>query len=631
MMKKTIPFLCLLFFTTLLVYPQQYGELYIPLEYQRAIKNGTRSIDGKPGVNYWQNYSDYKIKAEINPKSKELFGEEKIIYHNNSPDTLKQLVVRIYQDIYRKGNTRDFELPAKAITDGTEIKKIIINGLDILLEGAKESPHRQGTNLIFNLEKPVPPKTNIDLEFKWSYTISQLAPIRTGAYDSTSYLVAYWYPQMAVYDDISGWDMLNYTGNQEFYNDFSNYEVEITMPKGFLVWATGVLQNPEDVYSENILKKFKEAINSDKVVRIVTEEDLKNGLVTKDGPKNTWKYKAEGVTDFAFGTSDHYLWDGSSVLVDDNTKRKTFVDAAYKKESKDFYEVAEIARNSVYMLSHEFPGYPFPYPKITIFNGSGGMEYPMMVNDGSSNERWGTVHVTSHEISHTYFPFMMGINERAYAWMDEGWATALPFDIQEKLSPGYKPRERNAASYSEYGGTLGEVPLMVPSFLLTGSSYRTASYRRPGCAYDFLRDMLGDSLMKNALHEYMNRWKGKHPVPFDFFFTFNDVTKQNLNWYWKKWFFDWAYPDLAIGKVEKVKGKNSIEVVNIGGIPLPVYLQVTFSDGSTQNVKQTAIVWKNGNTKTTVVIDNNKKIKNIIQGKPEVPDVDKSNNVYEGK
>lgn len=629
-MNKILPFFLVIFFSCVFsISSQTQNQLYTPIEYQRAYKKGTRSMDGKAGVNYWQNSSDYKIRVEINPSTRELSGEETITYHNNSPDTLKQLVVRLYPDIYRKGNIRDFEIPPQAVTEGTNIKQVTLNGKEITLKGSEESPVRQGTNLIFKLNSPIPPKSKVSLGFKWNYIISEEAPIRTGAYDSTSFLVAYWYPQMAVYDDISGWDMLNYTGSQEFYNDFSNYDVEITLPKGFLVWATGLLQNPEEVYSERTLEKVKEAWKSDKVVRIVTEEDLRKGAVTADNPKNTWKYKAENVSDFAFGTSNHYLWDGSTVVVDSSTGRKTFVDAAYKKESKDFYEVAEIARNSVAMLSHDFPGYPFPYPKETVFNGSGGMEYPMMVNDGSSQERWGTVHVTSHEISHTYFPFMMGINERAYAWMDEGWATALPYDIQEKLSPGYKPRARNAESYSKYGGTEGEVPLMVPSYILTGASYRTASYRRPGCAYDFLRDMLGDSLMKKALHEYMNRWREKHPTPFDFFYTFNDVTKQNLNWYWKAWFYDWAYPDLAVGKITNSSGRNFIEVENIGKLPLPVYLNVTYKDGTKETIKQTAAVWKNGNEKAIIAVKNNKKIKEVELGDPRVPDVDISNNKKE--
>jgi aminopeptidase N len=258
------------------------------------------------------------------------------------------------------------------------------------------------------------------------------------------------------------------------------------------------------------------------------------------------------------------------------------------------------------------------------------MEYPMMVNDSSVPELQGTVHLTSHEISHTYFPFFMGINERKYAWMDEGWATMLPFDFQTEHAPGYDPRTRNVQGYSEIAGREEDVPPMVLSYNLHGAAYRTASYRRPGAAYEILRQMLGDDLFKKCLHEFMNRWKGKHPMPFDFFFSFNDAASQNLDWFFKPWFFENKYPDLSLSVSRDNGGKINIVVTNLGGLPLPILIKATYDDGSSEIIFDVkADVWKDGNNIFTTTNVLKKKIKKIELGSTQIPDVDFKNNTIE--
>jgi hypothetical protein len=352
-------------------------------------------------------------------------------------------------------------------------------------------------------------------------------------------------------------------------------------------------------------------------------------LVTTNKEELIYKFKTDYVPDFVFATSDHFLWDGSSLIVDKKSGRRTFISAAYKKESKDFYTVADVGRKAIESFSTQIPGVPFPYPQMTVFNGEGGMEFPMMVNDSSEPELQGTVHLTSHEISHTYFPFYMGINERKYAWMDEGWATMLPFDFQTANAPGYDPRTRNAKSFSEFAGNEQDVPPMVLSYELRGASYRTASYRRPGAAYEFLRQMLGDDLFKKCLHEYMNRWNGKHPIPFDFFFTFNYVTGQNLDWYFNPWFFENKYPDLTLSAKITDNGV-SISIVNKGGLPVPIKLKFNYEDGTNEFVyEKNADVWKNGNVAVTTVLQMKKKVKKIELGTTQIPDVNMKDNTVE--
>jgi aminopeptidase N len=265
---------------------------------------------------------------------------------------------------------------------------------------------------------------------------------------------------------------------------------------------------------------------------------------------------------------------------------------------------------------------------MTVFNGQGGMEFPMMCNNSAVKELQGTVHLTSHEICHTYFPFYMGINERKYAWMDEGWATMLPFDFQTENAPGYDPRSRNAEGYSEVAGYDSDLPMMIPSYDLRGPAYRTASYRRPGAAYEFLRQVLGDEVFKKALREYMNRWNGKHPIPYDFFFTFDNVVGEDLSWFWKPWFFEQGFPDLGIKAVSN--GKEVI-VERIGSLPVPLDLEITYDDGSNEIIHKTAKVWEHGEKEISIKINEIKKIMKAELLTIHNPDVNKENNIFEEK
>lgn len=603
-------------------------SLYIPRNIQKAYTNGTRSSDGMPGKNYWQNSSDYKIQVKIEPKNKMLAGKESITYHNNSPDTLKHLVIRLYQNLNKIGAARDFNMDTASITGGDMIKSLSVN--EFLLDPDTSSlVSLRGTNLFLKLKNPLTPKSSINLSFEWEFKIPNAHNPRMGFYDSTSFLIGYWYPQMSVYDDIDGWDTYDYTGQQEFYNDFSNYDVEITVPNTFGVWATGKLQNPFDVLNDKYFNRYNNAQTSDDIIHIVDTTDLKtNKIYSQKSENNTWHYKADNVTDFCFGTSDHYLWDAVSLVVDDNTNRRVYIAAVYKEQSKDFYNVDDIARKSINYFSKVFPAVPFPFPSMTVFNGAGGMEFPMVVNDGSYKNKIATVHVTSHEISHTYFPFYMGINETKYAWMDEGMATFIPFDLQAELAPGYNPRAVNASSYAKFAGDEMEMPMIIPSVLLDGASYRVASYRRPGAAYDILRQTLGKETFDRTFREYIKRWNGKHPIPYDFFNTFNKVSKENLDWYWKPWFFKRGYPDLAIKNVEADGNKVKITISRVGDIPIPVNLNITDSDDSISNIYKEASIWKNGDKEITIEKTLQNPVKKIMLGSPIIPDTDLSNNIY---
>ena len=605
-------------------------SLYMPLNIQKAYANGTRSYDGQPGPSYWVNHAAYRIDVRFTPDTRTISGSETIEYFNESPDTLRKLVLRLYQDNRRFGAQRDWPVAKEDLHDGEQISLLKINDQTIPTEN-NNAVRRAGTNMIVRLDQPLPPRQSIQIAVNWQYVVSHISNIRNGCYDSTSCFIGYWYPQVAVYDDIDGWDQYNYTGLQEFYNDFSDFDVRITVPNHFVVWATGLLQNPEQVFPEKILDRYRQAKTSDQINHIITEQDYREGAVTKtDRPTNTWYFKARQVPDFAFALSDHYLWDLTSLRVEKD--RRVLIGAAFKKESKDFFDVCRIARASIDYYSTTLPGVPFPFPALTVFNGHGGMEYPMMVNDGSAQRRASTVHVTSHEIAHSYFPFYMGINERKYAWMDEGWATMLPFELQHRLAEEYDPIARTVHRYESVAGSEFDLPMFVPTIVYGSNafrpSYRNEAYNRSGMAYYLLQRLMGKEKFRQALQEYVRRWHGRHPIPYDFFFTFDQVYGQDLSWFWKPWFFEFGFPDLAIKDVMMNHDGANILIEKIGRLPVPVELNVTFADSTTKQISRGIEVWRSGVSGISLNLPGHKKILSVQLGSDHIPDANKENNYF---
>lgn len=622
-MKLLSPFLLFILISVNFIKAQD-TNLFIPVEMQRAYQKKTRSFDGKPGVNYWQNGSVYDIKVTVDPSTRMVTGKETILYKNNSPDSLGQLVIRLYQNLNKPGAQRDFPLDTLALNSGVKINHLLVGG-DTL---DPKDPIRltySGTVLTIDLKRKLYSGESVSLNIGWTLTIPNYDQVRMGAYSDTDFMIAFWYPQMAVYDDLYGWDKSEYTGQAEFYNDFSDYNVEIFVPMGYSVWSTGTLQNKEELFTEKFLERYNKALNSEEVVKIIGPDDV-NKQIYKNNTQLRWHYKASSVPDFAFAMSNRFLWDGVSASASEN--KKVFVSAAYDPISKDFYEVAELSKKIIESLSTEFPGVPFPYPCMTVFNGGGGMEYPMMVNDASSGERWGTVHLTAHEITHTYFPFYMGTNETRFAWMDEGWAVMLPQEIQAKLSPGYEPLKRNIINYMRYIGTYQDIPPMVVSFALSGNMYFSSYYNRAGAAYYFLRDALGKEVFDKALREYIRIWNGKHPMPYDFFFTFNRVAGDDLSWFWKPWFFDFGYPDLTIIDARMEGTKVKFLVRKLGNIPIPVSATIYLNNGKTIKYYESARIWSSGETQVWLETEVEGTVQYINLGNPEIPDIYNTNNLF---
>ena len=580
----------------------QAQTLTLPPEIQKAFDNGTRNSNGKPGKKYWQNHGVYNISVSMTPPNRLINGVEEIVYTNNSPDVLKSLNMKLIVNVHRAGGRGGAPNPAEGITVD-----------EIKIDGSKANWDNNAattTNYMVDLDKPLEPHHSVKLNINWHYMLSK-SPGRDGVIDSTSFYLAYFYPRVSVYDDYKGWDTQPHTGSLEFYNDFNDYTLKVTVPKNFLVWATGDLQNAAEVLQPAAAERLTRSFTSDSTVHVATAQDIAAKSVTAQNATNTWVWKANDISDVAVGVSDHYDWDAGSVVVDDKTGRRASMQAAFPDASDDFHHSVQFGHYSLSWFSHNWPGVPYPFSKSTAFQGFADMEYPMMINDSHEKDLVFAELVQDHEQAHTFFPFYMGTNESRYAFMDEGWATTLEYliGITEK---GQKQAEE---FYKQFRVTRWihrphdkEQPIITPSPEVTYGAGDNA-YGKPSLSYLALKDFLGDELFKKALHTYMENWHGKHPIPWDYFNSMTAGSGKKLNWFFYNWFYTPGYIDIALDNVKQAGGGYDLSIRNIGGFAVPFDVDVTYTDGSTESFHQTPAVWEKDQKATTVHLNTTKAIK----------------------
>ncbi|WP_241737927.1 M1 family metallopeptidase [Hymenobacter polaris] len=599
------------------------AALPTPRNILAAYAKGTRSLDGQPGPKYWQNGADYDIKVNFDPATRLVAGTVGIAYRNNSPDSLRQLWFKLYPNLYQKGAPRDGKFAADDLSDGVKIERLTFNGQ--VLDPARYVI--DNTNMTVSLPRALGPRQAAQVAVTYSYTLNKGSHQRTGEVAPGVAFVAYFFPRVAVYDDVDGWNRLPYLGSAEFYNDFCNFKVDVTVPRNFLVWATGDLTNADKVLSKKYLTRLRAAEKKDGITSIIDSTEARLHDATAPNAYNTWHFEARNVVDFAFATADHYVWQATSLVVDPATKRRTRVDAVYNPKHDDFEEVAKFGRKTVEAMSYTFPKWPFPYSHETVFDGLDQMEYPMMVNDNPTPTREEGITLTDHEIFHTMFPFYMGINETKYGWMDEGWATIGEWLISPLIQPGLVD-DYGMVPYAQAAGTEQDAPIVTLTTQQKGTPFFLNSYPKPGLGYLYVKDMLGDELFTKALHHYIRDWHGKHPLPNDFFYSMNAGAGQNLNWFWQRWFFDPGYPDLAITSVVRPADKPAqITVTAKGSKPLPVDLTVTFDNGSTEQIHRSVAVWQNAST-VTVPVRSGRTIQKVTLGSLYTPDSYPADNTW---
>ncbi len=576
----------------------QAQSLYMPRDIKKAYDNGTRSLDGKPGAKYWQNRARYNISITAAPPLSTVKGTETITYINNSPDTLKRLNMKLILNIHRPGSARMGDAGPDYLTSGIQIDTFLIAGQKMTWNNVQNA----STNQAVSLGKPLMPHDSVKINIAWHFDASKQSG-REGQIDSTSYYLAYFYPRVSVYDDYNGWDRVAFVDAQEFYNDFNDYTLNVTVPKNFIVWATGTLQNPTKVLQKEYADRLQRSMTSDSTINVATIDEVTGNKVTNQSASNTWTWTATNISDVAVGLSNHYIWDAGSVIVDSKTGRRSSMQAAYSVAGTDFKKSVQYGRNALGWFSHNWPGVPYPFPKMTAFQGFADMEYPMMVNDSQMGDPGFAQLVQDHEIAHTWFPFYMGINETRYAFMDEGWATTLEYLIgtaekgKAKADEFYKQFRING--WINNRSSNQDIPVITQTSELT-TGYGNNAYGKPSLSYLALKDMLGDELFKKALHGYMDRWHGKHPIPWDYFNSMSNVSGRNLNWFFNNWFFTNYYNDLAIKNPVTGKDGYTFTVANIGGFAIPFDVVITYADGTTKTIHKTPAVWE-ANQKQTLV------------------------------
>ena len=608
-----------------------------PASFQRAVEKGTRTPDGRPGPNYWQQWTDYRIEAELDPATHRLTGTATIRYQNNSPDTLRMLVLHLRPNLFAPTAQRNRTVP---VTEPVELASVAVNGETLRAPGSGgvAGYSVNGTLLGVRMRQPLLPKASTELVIAWSYPVPPNGAPRGGWQDSVHY-VSYWYPQMAVYDDVNGWTADQYMGNAEFYMGYGSYDVSLTVPSGYLVTATGSLANADSVLSKQTRDRLAQARRSRDIVHVVTEADRGAGKATAPGAggKLTWRFTADTVRDFAWGTAPDWLWDATHAVVGDATGDGRADTASINsfwrpaRRAAFWQENARYTRHSIEFLSQYL--WPYPWAHMTSVDGPpscGGMEYPMMTCIGGARDSTSMYGVTLHEVAHMWFPMQVGSNEKRHSWMDEGLTqfnesqgsidffgdTAFVNDVRS-----------NREGYLGFARTGNEVDMMRHGDLYGGNAaFGIASYFKPATLMVALRGVLGEDTFQRALREYGDRWRYRHPTPYDFFSTFEDVAGRNLDWFWTPWFFETWTLDQAIADVAVQGDSVAITIEDRGLVPMPVRLSITRQGAQPDTLTVPVDVWLDGARRHTVTVPARGGVSRVeIDAAEAFPDVDRTN------
>jgi hypothetical protein len=624
------------------------GAVIVPLAFARAIANGTRTRTGEPGLRYWAQHASYAIDAVIDPATNTLTGTERVLYINNSPNTLAKLAVYLRQNVFRAESPRRDVAP---LTNGVTLARVVANGSTLVELSSDDdapapSPRRagyevDGTVMWLTLPSPLLPHHSASLEFAWSF-IPPLTPSdgREGR-DDHLYLFGYWYPQVAVYDDVNGWMADPYLLEAEFYMDQADYDVRITAPRGWVVGATGSLQNGSEILSDDARAKLARARSTGAVVAISRPADG-SAAFASHAPTVTWHFEASNVRDFAWGTSDRYAWDATRALVASAGSPRAAPDTV---NVYSFFRLdarasawaaggARYTRDAVQQLSAYL--WKYPWPTMTSMEGvltSGGMEYPRLTFMQPWADTLSLAGDLMHETGHMWFPMQVGSSETRFPWMDEGFTQ---FDAAQGMRQLYgEPRKGGRIADQESGqralyirrALAGEDQiLMTPGDLFPSDLYNVMYYDKTAQILSALRGILGEETFHRAYREYGRRWIGRHPYPLDFFNTIEDVSKQDLSWFWSSWFYE-AWPlDQAIASVKNNGTSVDITIEDRGLAPMPVELAVTRADGKVERVHVPATVWLQGARTYVARVARGAQVMRVeIDPEGWFPDIDRSN------
>ncbi|HUH13536.1 MAG TPA: M1 family metallopeptidase [Longimicrobiales bacterium] len=622
----------------------------VPNAFAAAVAAGTRTSTGEPGPRYWRQRVDYRIEAELDPASALVRGAQTITYHNDSPYELESLVLRLYQNLFAEGAMRNRTVP---VTGGLTLERVSVRGTPArrvadadARHGADGTPRYtvDGTIMRLALPRPIPPGGALELDVAWRFRVPPRGAPRMGRIGEDVFTVAQWYPQVAVYDDLNGWHEWPYLGDGEFYLEYGDFEVALTLPEGWIVGATGVLENAHEVLPEPVRARLAAALRGDDVVHVITGGDRGPGAATERSPDGqlTWRFRAADVRDFAFAASPRYLWDATRAMVPDRdgdgVPDAVAVHALYRPEATDWRDAAVYARHA--LRFHSRAWLPYAYPQLTTAEGPvGGMEYPMIVFVRGGRAPESTYRTTDHEVAHQWNAMMVGPDEGSFAWLDEGINSYME-NLSAAAFLGVSEAEAfegDLARYLELAGTDRELPIMRHTDLYGPGPQRvTATYSKPAVVLRALETVIGAEAVRAGIRTYLERWLGAHPHPHDFFNTMEAVAGRDLDWFWHPWFYETAVLEQALVAVE-VEGRAietsdhrvRVTVEDRGTAPMPVPLRITLAGGMVRDTILPVDPWLHvGGTRADILVLPGAPVRVEIDPERRLPDIDRANNVW---
>ncbi|HVI45264.1 MAG TPA: M1 family metallopeptidase [Chitinophaga sp.] len=611
-------------------------EAFSPLFYP-SNGNEYRSAGGAPGPKYWQNTADYKIDVTLDTMQHRLSGSVVITYKNNSPDQLPFLWLQMDQNVFREDSrgTTTVAITGDRFANRNYTKGFELKSVSVVTNG-KSAPADylvNDTRMQIRLATAAKAGGTLQLKIDYAYTIPEYGTDRTGRQLTQKgwiYEIAQWYPRMAVYDDVLGWNNIPYLGASEFYLEYGNFDYNITAPANMVVVGSGELVNEAQALSPTEAARLAKARNSDKTVMIRDKSEVDN--ITAKGNR-TWHFVCKNSRDIAWAASRAFIWDAARINLPDG--KKSLAQSVYPVESSADYAWArstEFVKGCIEHYSKQW--FPYTYPVATNVAGIvTGMEYPGIVFCSWKSTRGGLWGVTNHEFGHNWFPMIVGSNERKYAWMDEGFNTFINAISSSDFNKGEfasSQQSKNAAPM--LFSAISEPIMNTPDVIQLGYN-GVAAYFKPAMGLKLLRDeILGQQRFDYAFREYIKRWAFKHPTPWDFFRTIENAAGEDLSWFWRGWFItDWKL-DQGIKSVDYINSdpaKGSlIRLENLEKLPMPVTLAIKEENGHTDTLHLPVEIWQRSNTWTVRYPSTSKLAKVEIDPNGAYPDIKQSNNVW---
>ncbi|HEU5153250.1 MAG TPA: M1 family metallopeptidase [Gemmatimonadales bacterium] len=593
--------------------------------------NSVRTGSGRPGSAYWQQRVDYRISAKLDPVRNELVGSETIHYVNRSPDALPYLWMFLEQNMCEPGSITNrlnqpplvflgsvFDFSCKGFHGGLTLEAVRNLGRELPREVF-------GTTMRVDLPKPLPPGGMSDLEIRWRFPVPDYGGGRMG-HDGTLYEFGQWYPRMAVYDDVRGWNHEPYIGAGEFYLEYGRFDVSISLPATYVVAATGRLQNPLTVLTAAQRSRLAKARTSDTAVAIITADEAGDAAKTRPSTRGnlTWRFSADSVRDFAFAAAPNFRWDASGY-------NGIYVHTFYRPQAQLWTEANHIVREAVKYYSEQW--YPYPYAHISSIEGPiEGMEYPMMTFDPTGPVRIDLQWVLAHELGHQWVPMIVGSNERLYPWMDEGFNTFIDLANAAKYFQGTPYGDSIEVHplhlYADHSKPGQEQPLITRP--VESRDLFWTAYQKPALMMQTLRyEVLGKSRFDSAFRAYIKAWAFKHPTPADFFRIMRDESGMDLDWFWRGWIYTTARLDQAVDSVVRTEDRGAnVYLSNRGTMVMPAEIRLRYADGQTQIVRLPVDMWNLGNHFTYRAAGGRPIIGVDVDPHEALPDVDRSNNAW---